>query len=89
MKQLNVAVIGQGRSGLSIHCAHLSKDTERFKIKYVVDPLEHMRKNAEEKFGCETFADTRSFDKRISTWLSMQLLLFACSLYEGVSGKRL
>jgi scyllo-inositol 2-dehydrogenase (NADP+) len=65
MKQLNVAVIGQGRSGLSIHCAHLSKDTERFKIKYVVDPLEHMRKNAEEKFGCETFAEhTALFDKK-------------------------
>ncbi len=65
MKQLNVAIIGQGRSGYSIHAAHLLKDTERFKVKYVIDPIEHMRKNAEEKFGCKTFTDhTPLFDKK-------------------------
>ena len=43
MKQLNVAILGQGRSGLSIHGQHLLRDTERFKVVAVVDKLPERR----------------------------------------------
>ena len=43
---LNVAIIGQGRSGRDIHGAQLSRDTERFKIAAVVDPLADRRERA-------------------------------------------
>ena len=36
-KVLNVAVLGQGRSGLNIHCNYLPHDTEHFRIAAVVD----------------------------------------------------
>ena len=32
MRVLRVAILGQGRSGRDIHGAHLSKDTERYRI---------------------------------------------------------
>lgn len=64
MKKLNVAVIGQGRSGYSIHCAHFLKDTERFCIKYVVDALEERRIKAKNEFGCEVLSSYEElFDK--------------------------
>lgn len=65
MKQLNVAIIGQGRSGYLIHAEHFKKDTERFKVKYVVDAMPERREKAEKLLGCETFADYSAlFDKR-------------------------
>lgn len=55
MKQLNVVILGQGRSGRDIHGLHLKKDTERFKVIGVVEPMEVRRNRAAEEFGCETF----------------------------------
>ncbi len=57
MKQLNVAILGQGRSGLSIHGKHLLTDTERFKVVAVVDKLPERREKAEKLFGCQTFEE--------------------------------
>lgn len=38
MRKLNVAVIGQGRSGKDIHCAYfLSDRNKHFNVKYIVD----------------------------------------------------
>ena len=37
MKQIRVAILGQGRSGRDIHGLHLKKDTERFKVAAVVE----------------------------------------------------
>ena len=59
MKRLNVAILGQGRSGLDIHCAFLPTDPERFCIRAVVDALPERREKAARLFGCETFADYR------------------------------
>jgi predicted dehydrogenase len=57
MKQLRVVILGQGRSGRDIHGLHLKKDTERFKVVGVVDPMEIRRNRAAQEFGCETFSD--------------------------------
>ena len=57
MKQLNVAVLGQGRSGLDIHCNYLPKDTEHFRIAAVVDALPERREKAARLFGCDVYAD--------------------------------
>src|SRR5436190_1691569 len=57
MGVIRVGILGQGRSGRDIHGAHLSKDTERYRIVAVVDPLEDRRARAEREYGCETCAD--------------------------------
>jgi len=57
MSIIRAAIIGQGRSGRDIHGAHLSKDTDHYKIVAVVDPLPERRERAEREYGCETFAD--------------------------------
>jgi predicted dehydrogenase len=57
MQPIRVAILGQGRSGRDIHGAHLSKDTERYRIVAVVDPLAERRARAETEYGCETFPD--------------------------------
>lgn len=57
MKQIRVAILGQGRSGRNIHGQHLIKEPDRFKIVAVVDPLEERRSRAEKEYGCESYAD--------------------------------
>lgn len=59
MKILNVAIIGQGRSGKDIHGKYYrSAGNEFYTVKYVVDADEHRRKISEEIYpGCKTFAD--------------------------------
>ncbi|NUQ01968.1 MAG: Gfo/Idh/MocA family oxidoreductase [Armatimonadetes bacterium] len=60
---IRVGIIGQGRSGYSIHCAHLRADP-RYQIAAVCDLLEERRQKAAEEFGCETYADYRDMLKR-------------------------
>lgn len=59
MKRLNLAIIGQGRSGKDIHGAYYrSERNEYYTVKYVVDADERRRKIAEEIYpDCRTFAD--------------------------------
>ena len=59
MKKLNLAVIGQGRSGKDIHGKYYrSENNEYYNVKYVVDKDEYRRGVAEEIYpGCKTFAD--------------------------------
>ncbi len=59
MKKLNLAIIGQGRSGKDIHCKHLtSANNTLFNIKYVVDADEFRRNKAKTLYeGCQVFAD--------------------------------
>ncbi|MBE6929709.1 MAG: Gfo/Idh/MocA family oxidoreductase [Ruminococcaceae bacterium] len=55
MKVLNVAILGQGRSGRNIHGSHILKD-ERFKVVAVVDPLEERRERALKEYpGCQVY----------------------------------
>lgn len=57
MKRIKVAIIGQGRSGRNIHCAHLITDMERFQIVAIVDELEDRRRRAAEELKCDTYSD--------------------------------
>ena len=57
MQIIRVAILGQGRSGRDIHGAHLSKDTERYRIVAVVDPLIERRERAHSEYGCDCYAD--------------------------------
>ncbi|HHT26415.1 MAG TPA: Gfo/Idh/MocA family oxidoreductase [Firmicutes bacterium] len=60
MKQLRVAIIGQGRSGRNIHGRYLLSDPERFKVVAAVDELEERRVRAASEYeGCDTYADYR------------------------------
>ena len=58
MEKLRVAVIGQGRSGYSIHSAYfLSEANDIVDVVAVVDFLADRREKAKEKFGCDVYAD--------------------------------
>ena len=61
MKKLNLAIIGQGRSGKNIHGKYYRSDANLYyDVKYVVDADEFRRGVAEEIYpGCKTFADYR------------------------------
>ncbi|MBQ3134789.1 MAG: Gfo/Idh/MocA family oxidoreductase [Oscillospiraceae bacterium] len=59
MKKLNVAIIGQGRSGRGIHGAYFLKEAGQsmYNVVAVVDRDEQFRARALEEFpGCEVFA---------------------------------
>lgn len=59
MKKLNVAIIGQGRSGKNIHGKYFrSEDNKFYNVKYVVDSDEFRRGVSEDIYpGCKTFAN--------------------------------
>lgn len=61
MKKLNLAIIGQGRSGKDIHGKYyISENNKYFNVKYVVDASESRRGISKERYpGCKTFADYR------------------------------
>ena len=66
MKKLNLAVIGQGRSGKDIHGKYYrSENNEFYNVKYVVDADEYRRGVAEQIYpGCVALSDyTELFDK--------------------------
>ena len=57
MKKLNIAIIGQGRSGRDIHgCYFKSEENTKYNVLYVVERDERRRKRALEEYpGCEVF----------------------------------
>ncbi len=57
MKQLRVAILGQGRSGRSIHADYLVTVPDKFRITHVVDPMPERREIAKDLFGCQVHAD--------------------------------
>lgn len=64
MKKMRVAIIGQGRSGRSIHGNYFVSDSNvNVEVKYVVDAIEERRAIAEKEYNCKTFASyTELFD---------------------------
>jgi scyllo-inositol 2-dehydrogenase (NADP+) len=64
MKQLNLAIIGQGRSGRDIHGAYLHTDTERFRVVAIVEVSPERRDRAKEEFGCDVYEDYRDLFSR-------------------------
>lgn len=66
-KKLNVAIIGQGRSGRDIHGVYLLTDEgkELFNVVAVVDFDEKRRQKAKEEFGCDVYAShTELYDRK-------------------------
>lgn len=61
-KKLNLAIIGQGRSGRDIHGVYYrSQRNVYYHVKYVVDFDERRRQQAEKLYpGCKTFSDYRA-----------------------------
>ena len=59
MKKLNLAIIGQGRSGKNIHGRfYRTDDNQYFNVKYVVEADDFRRERAKNDYpGCVTFAD--------------------------------
>ena len=59
MKRLNLAIIGQGRSGRDIHGVYCrSERNAYYNVKYIVDFDERRRNQAKDLYpGCETFSD--------------------------------
>ena len=55
MTKVRVAILGQGRSGWSIHANHFLSDSERFQVVAVVDPLPDRRAKAAAAFGCDSY----------------------------------
>lgn len=67
MRKLNLAIIGQGRSGKDIHGKfYISADNELFNVKYVVDADEHRRQVSLERYpGCQVFSSYKDIlDKK-------------------------
>ena len=56
MKPLRVAILGQGRSGWSIHGRHFLDNPEQYKVVAVAEPIEQRRLNAQKAFDCQTYA---------------------------------
>lgn len=57
MKTLNVAIIGQGRSGRDIHGRYFHTDTKRYQVVAIVDAIAERRQRAATEFQCDTYAD--------------------------------
>lgn len=61
-KPITTCVVGLGRIGWNHH-AKLMHAHPGFEVVACVDPLEERRREAEEAFGCATFADLKDFLK--------------------------
>lgn len=66
MKKLNVAILGQGRSGRDIHAANLQRLKEKFQVTAIVEPLEKRRERAEKEFGCAVYTDYTELFAQVS-----------------------
>ena len=64
MKRLRVAIIGQGRSGRSIHAGHIQALPRMYEIVACVDPWKVRRDHAAEDYGCDVYRDYKPLLKR-------------------------
>ena len=61
---IRVGVLGQGRSGLDIHCRYFKTASRKFQIVAVSDLLRDRRQRAEKEIGCATYANYRDLIAR-------------------------
>ncbi|MDA0334160.1 MAG: Gfo/Idh/MocA family oxidoreductase [bacterium] len=54
---LRVGVLGQGRSGLSIHSHWFEQAPRKYRIVAIADLLSDRRRHAAERFACDTYGD--------------------------------
>ena len=65
-KKLNIAIIGQGRSGMDIHGKYFLSDggREKYNVVAVVEWDDARRARAKEVFGCDVYSDYRELFSR-------------------------
>ena len=63
MAPLRVGVLGQGRSGLDIHCRWFKQVPRKFRIIAISDLLTDRRRRAQEELGCDVYKD---YDKLLA-----------------------
>ena len=56
---IRVGVLGQGRSGLDIHCRYFKTAPRKYQIVAISDLLRDRRQRAATEFTCDTYADYR------------------------------
>ena len=54
---IRVAVLGQGRSGLDIHCNWFQHSPSKYKLVAISDILKDRRERAEQELKCDAYAD--------------------------------
>ena len=54
---VRVAVLGQGRSGLDIHCRYFKTVPHKYQIVAIADLLDDRRQRAQSEMGCDAYAD--------------------------------
>jgi len=64
MKRLRVGIIGQGRSGRSIHAGQIGEMPRMYRLVAVSDPMKIRRDRAVADFGCDAYADYKPLLKR-------------------------
>ncbi len=66
MKKLNVAIIGQGRSGRDIHGRYFLSEAGQnlYRVVAVADRIEARRSRAAVEYGCDVYADYHDILKR-------------------------
>jgi len=64
VRKLRVAIIGQGRSGYSIHGDHIRALPRMFQVVAATDPLKERRDRAAREFGCDVYRDHKPLLKR-------------------------
>ncbi len=64
MRQMQVAILGQGRSGRDIHGFSLGHMEEQYKVVAVADLLLERRQRAQSEYGCTAYADYREIFQR-------------------------
>ena len=89
MKKLNVAIIGQGRSGRDIHGAFFkSENNTKFNVVAVVDSLDERRIRAKEEYGCDVYADYRALFGRDDIDLVINIDVDFSLLLDRLCGRR-
>jgi predicted dehydrogenase len=58
-RPIRVGVMGQGRSGLDIHCSWFRRSSRKYKIAAVSDISKERRERAEKEMKCDAYADYR------------------------------
>ncbi len=54
-RQINIGIIGQGRSGRDIHAANLTKISDKYNIAAVCELSEERRTRAQQELGCNVY----------------------------------
>ncbi len=62
--RIHVGILGQGRSGLSIHANWFVQSPRKYKIVAVSDVLKDRRERGETELGCDAYADYQDLLKR-------------------------